>query len=177
MLQLDVAKLREGTDRLDRIIQPAAVPPEQDYTIAAPVVLDATVTRDKARVRIAGRATTTLELACSRCVEPFPVPVDAVFDLVYLPAAEAPKDGDEIEVGDEDINTAFYTDGVIDLAELVHEQLYLVLPMKPLCRDDCQGLCAVCGANRNTTTCTCEPRWEDPRLAGLKALLNEKHDA
>jgi uncharacterized protein len=177
MLQLDVAKLREGANRLERVIEPAALPPEEDYKVAAPVTLDATASRDKGKVRIAGRVTTTLELACSRCVETFPVPVDATFDLLYLPVTEAPKAGEEVEVGDEDINTAFYSDGVIDLADLVHEQIYLALPMKPLCREDCQGLCPVCGVNRNTTACTCEPRWEDPRLAGLKALLNEKHDA
>ena len=83
----------------------------------------------------------------------------------------------EVEVADEDINTAYYQHGQIDLAELIHEQLYLVLPMKPLCKDDCQGLCPVCGANRNTTACTCETTWTDPRLAGLKALLNENDDA
>jgi len=104
------------------------------------------------------------------------VPVDAAFDLLYLPAAEAPDD-DEIEVAEEDINTAFYRDGSIDLGEMIHEQLYLALPMKPLCREDCKGLCPLCGANWNTTTCTCEVRWEDPRLAGLKALLKDNDDA
>lgn len=177
MLALDVARLREGTDRLDREIAPEALTREQDYRVIAPVVLDATVTRAKSRVEIAGEVRTTLELACSRCLEGFPVPVSASFDLVYLPSDEAPAGTDETEVSDEEINTAYYKDGRIDLAELVHEQLYLALPMKPLCHEDCRGLCPVCGANRNTTDCTCEPRWTDPRLAGLKALLNENDDA
>jgi uncharacterized protein len=128
-------------------------------------------------VTIAGTARTTLELNCSRCLDGFQVPVAAEFDLRYLPAAEAPTAGDELEVADEDINTAYYRDGQIDLAELVHEQLYLALPMKPLCKDECLGLCAVCGANRNTAPCACEHKWTDPRLAGLKALLNENDDA
>jgi DUF177 domain-containing protein len=46
-----------------------------------------------------------------------------------------------------------------------------------LCRDDCQGLCPVCGANRNTIDCSCEVRWEDPRLAVLKALLKDDDHA
>jgi len=83
----------------------------------------------------------------------------------------------ETELAEEDINTAFYRDGVIDLGELLHEQFYLTLPMKPLCREDCKGLCPVCGANWNQTTCACERRWEDPRLAGLKALLKDNDDA
>jgi hypothetical protein len=50
------------------------------------------------------------------------------------------------------------------------------LPMKPLCRVDCKGLCPNCGTNLNDTTCDCEIRWEDPRLAGLKALMNRDKD-
>jgi uncharacterized protein len=177
MLALDVAKLREGTGRLDRTIQPGDLAEEQDYRLAEPVVLDASVTRSKAKVEIEGQARTTLELVCSRCLEGYTAPVAASFDLIYLPTDDAPVQTEDVEVADEDINTAHYRDGQIDLGELVHEQLYLTLPMKPLCREACQGLCPVCGANRNTTTCACETRWTDPRLAGLKALLNENDDA
>ncbi len=177
MLALDVASLREGSTRLDRHIAPEAMPREEDYRVLAPVVLEATVNRTRAQVGIAGQATTTLELSCSRCLEGFPVPVTTTFDLAYLPSDQAPVGSGEVEVADEDINTAYYQHGQIDLAELIHEQLYLVLPMKPLCKDDCQGLCPMCGANRNTTACTCEATWTDPRLAGLKALLNENDDA
>jgi uncharacterized protein len=176
MLLLDVARLREGSDPLERTIAPSALAAEEDYRVAAPVVLEATVAKDKAKVRIVGHATTTLELACSRCLDGYELPVDARFDLLYLPAA-ASSGQEEIEVREEDINTAFYKDGLIDLAELLHEQLYLMLPMKPLCRDNCEGLCPMCGVNRNLTTCSCETRWEDPRFAGLKALLKESDDA
>lgn len=176
MLALDVASLREGTASLDRQVAPDQLPREQDYRVLAPVVLQATATRARRRVRIAGTATTTLELLCSRCLDGYSLPVVATFDLSYLPSDEAPAGG-EVEVADEDINTAYYQHGQIDLAELIHEQLYLMLPMKPLCKDDCQGLCPVCGANRNTTSCTCDATWTDPRLAGLKALLNETDDA
>ena len=177
MLALDVARLREGAESLDRTIQPSALPAEDDYRITAPVVLEAKAVKDKAKVRIVGHATTTLELTCSRCLEGYPLPVDAEFDLMFLPAAEAPGADSETELAEEDINTAFYRGGVIDLGELLHEQFYLTLPMKPLCREDCKGLCPVCGANRNLTTCSCEQRWEDPRLAGLKALLKDNDDA
>jgi DUF177 domain-containing protein len=176
MLLLDVARLREGSDPLERTIAPGDLAAEEDYRVVAPVVLEATVAKDKANVRIVGHASTTLEMACSRCLDGYEVPVDARFDLLYLPAVESPGE-EEVEVRDEDINTAFYRDGSIDLAELLHEQLYLMLPMKPLCRENCQGLCPLCGVNRNVTTCSCEARWEDPRFAGLKALLKESDDA
>jgi uncharacterized protein len=48
----------------------------------------------------------------------------------------------------------------------------LALPMKPLCRADCQGLCPACGANRNVAPCTCAPKPPDPRLAVLRDLAS-----
>jgi uncharacterized protein len=49
------------------------------------------------------------------------------------------------------------------------------LPMKPLCRDDCRGLCPVCGIDRNRHSCRCTREWEDPRLAALKQLKSVHH--
>jgi uncharacterized protein len=46
--------------------------------------------------------------------------------------------------------------------------------MKPLCREDCRGLCSECGTNLNSGACACAPAWEDPRLAPLKALVTPK---
>jgi uncharacterized metal-binding protein YceD (DUF177 family) len=100
MLALDVATLREGTSRLARQIEPDAMPRDEDYRVLAPVILEATVSRSKARVGIAGQATTTLELSCSRCLEGFAVPVAASFDLAYLPVDEAPIGSGEAEVAD-----------------------------------------------------------------------------
>jgi len=96
--------------------------------------------------------------------------VDAALDVRYLPASELSSD-DEREVAEEDVDISYYTDDQIDLIELLREQFYLALPMKPLCREDCRGLCPQCGVNRNTGTCECEPGWEDPRLAPLKGLI------
>ena len=177
MLALDVATLRDGTDRLDRTIPADALAADEDYRILAPVALRATVTRHRQTVHLAGGVSARLELSCSRCLEGYPQDVTTEFDLRYLPASERPAAAADAEVADEDIDTAYYDEGRIDLAELVHEQLQLPLPMKPLCREHCKGLCPACGANRNVTDCSCDVTWTDPRLAGLKALLNETDDA
>jgi len=62
-------------------------------------------------------------------------------------------------------------DGWLDLTPLLREQAWVALPMKPLCRPDCKGLCPQCGANLNLESCTCESVKIDPRLALLKDLL------
>jgi uncharacterized protein len=87
----------------------------------------------------------------------------------YLPESQSSGEG-EREVAEEDLDTSFYRDDQIDLNEVLREQFYLALPMKPLCREDCEGLCPKCGTNLNTGTCTCATQWEDPRLAPLRNL-------
>ena len=68
------------------------------------------------------------------------------------------------------MDISFYQDDQIDLTELLREQFYLALPMKPLCRDDCRGLCLQCGVNRNTAPATAKPAGGS-RLAPLKGLI------
>ncbi len=65
---------------------------------------------------------------------------------------------------------------MIDLGQMIEEQFYLALPMKPLCHADCKGLCANCGTNLNVAACDCQVRWEDPRLAVLKAFIDRTKD-
>ena len=169
-MQLDLTRYRQPEEHFSRTFPPAEVEQEGDaYRIAAPVVLDFDIHKDKEKFRLVGTAKTELELTCSRCLEPFRMPVDAQFDLRFLPASELAGD-DEREVQDEDLDTSYYRDDTIDLNELLREQFYLALPMKPLCRDDCKGLCPQCGTNWNIGTCTCRNEWEDPRLAALKGL-------
>jgi len=170
-MQLDLTRYRQPLNHFSRTFQPDEVGQEGDaYRIVAPVHLDFELHKDKDKFRLVGKAQTELELLCSRCLEPFRMPVDSSFDLRFLPATEMAAD-DEREVQEEDLETSYYRDDQIDLNELLREQFYLALPMKPLCREDCKGLCAQCGTNLNTGTCACAVRWEDPRLAPLKGLI------
>jgi len=170
-MQLDLTRYRQPLNHFSRTFQPGDVGQEGDaYRIVAPVHLDFELHKDKDKFRLVGTAKTELELLCSRCLEPFRMPVDSPFDLRFLPATEIAAD-DEREVQEEDFETSYYRDDQIDLNELLREQFYLALPMKPLCREDCKGLCPQCGTNLNTGTCACAVQWEDPRLAPLKGLI------
>jgi uncharacterized protein len=166
---------------------------DDEFSVLGPVTFKGTLARDGARFQLKGRLTATLQLSCGRCLAPFPQPVDTTVDLTYLPerapvvpakdapkapakSGKAPPVEDEVELQDEDLDTAFYRDHVIDLGEMLREQFYLALPMRPLCRPDCQGLCPNCGIDRNVETCQCQTDWVDPRLSGLKALVTRKTD-
>ncbi len=142
----------------------------RQYRVAGAVTLDLLVRKGGGDYRLSGRIEGKLELDCGRCLEPFRLDAGVDVDLLYLPASENRGDG-EVRIEEEDLSTAFYRDEQIDLKSLVQEQFQLALPMKPLCRTDCRGLCVVCGGNRNTAPCQCVDSWEDPRLAGLKQFL------
>jgi len=175
-MKLDLTRYRQPEEHFSRTFQPADVGQEGEaYRVVAPVHLDFDIQKDKEKFRLVGTVRTELEQPCSRCLEPFRMPVDASFDLRFLPASEMAAD-DEREVQDDDLDTSYYRDDQIDVNELLREQFYLALPMKPLCRDDCKGLCPYCGTNLNLEQCECQVRWEDPRLAGLKALMNRDKD-
>lgn len=170
MLLLNLAKIRTAHERFDFVYpQDTFAADRETFSVAAPVELGFDIHKDKDKFHLIGRVQTTLEMPCSRCLEPFTMPVDATFDLRYQPRTDADDTG-EREVQEDDFSAAFYEDEQIDLGQLMREQFYLVAPMKPLCQDDCRGLCAQCGTNLNKGTCQCAPRWDDPRFAALKAL-------
>jgi len=141
------------------------------YRVIDTATLDLDVRKDGVRFRVVGRLDAALELGCCRCLDPFPWVVGVEVDLSYLPASDNTGEG-EVQIEESDLRTAFYRDDQIDLGQLMHEQFQLALPMKPICRSDCRGLCAVCGGNRNTTACACVAAQNDPRFGVLKSLLN-----
>jgi DUF177 domain-containing protein len=174
---LDLNRLHGQRERVERTFEPSAFDPQdEEYRVAAPVELSMDVQRaGRDAFRVVGHARTRIEMACSRCLEPFETPVDAAFDLRYVPQAENAGEA-EREIAEEDLATAFYREGLLDVGELLREQFQLALPMKPLCSEDCRGLCPVCGANQNRAACDCAPRWEDARLAPLKGLVNRNKE-
>jgi uncharacterized protein len=124
------------------------------------------VSRDGADVMVGGELRASVPLVCGRCVEEFRVEVHPHVDARYMPRPALP--GDATELGADDLDLDFYDNDQLDLATLIETEATLALPMKPLCRLDCRGLCPVCGGNRNVAPCTCETRAPDPRLAALK---------
>lgn len=181
-MKLDISRLRSGTEPVDRTFpQEAFADLKEDFSVVAPTRLTGSVKRDGTAVTLTGRVTSELSVPCSRCLEPFTVPVDATFETRFVPPGEFAEatadtaDSGEIEgAGDGPVmGLAEYRDETIDLDEAVREQFFLALPMKPLCREECLGLCPVCGTNRNREQCGCKQEWVDPRLAALANLKKQ----
>jgi uncharacterized protein len=189
---LDISRLRTAAQDVNRQIGPEAFADlKDDFRVVGPTDVVGTVRREKGTsVLLEVRVSSVMEMTCGRCLEPFTVPVYVDVTTRFVPpadfakvtaetaaragrlkAGEADEDNDEgvsAPDGEDVVGLSEYRDDQIDLGEVVREQLYLALPMKPLCREDCKGLCPVCGVNRNRETCTCQQEWVDPRMAELK---------
>jgi uncharacterized protein len=167
---LDLSRLRGDVEHLDRRYEAGAFTlGDEDFRLVSPAHLVGDVRPDKRRIRLTGRLEATLECDCSRCLEPFRVPVSAPIDTLFLPA-DANVGVDEREVREDDLGVSYYREESIDLGEVMREQFILALPMKPVCSEECRGLCPVCGVNRNREDCGGHEGWVDPRLEPLLKL-------
>jgi len=120
------------------------------------------LTRTAQGLYAAGSLHATTRLECVRCLTPFDQPLAAAFDDLFVyPPTKAPE-----------ALLSIPETGLLDLNPLTREYLLLDVPLRPLCRDDCRGLCPECGANRNEVDCGHGAEETDPRLAGLRALLD-----
>ena len=131
---------------------------------------------DDTHVFAAGEFTGEVTVACGRCVSPVKLPIQETLRVTFMPSSELPadeeSDDDEdegAEVGEDDLDVFPYDGESVDLEPLFREQFVLAVPFAPLCREDCKGLCAQCGIDKNTGTCSCEAPL-DPRLAGLQRI-------
>ncbi len=105
---------------------------------------------------------------CARCLEEYAFGLDHPFVFVLEPRAAAPSESARLSA--EDLALSYYEGDEIDLTPLVHEQIILALPTRPLCGESCRGLCPRCGANLNAGACGCPAAPPDLRLAVLHTL-------
>ena len=132
-----------------------------------PLDWSASAERAGDEIRVAGSLNTSLELACSRCLEPARVTINKPFDLFFRQRDEEMFDEDEIELSERDTRTGFFTGTQLAIGDILREQILLALPMKVLCAIDCKGLCPQCGMNLNSGSCNCPKENFSPHMDTL----------
>src|SRR5262249_47196966 len=118
------------------------------------VALSGTLRRADPDVVFRGRVAASVSLSCSRCLAPFRLEVVGDCSRIYRAGPLGPRPG-EGEMKEEDLALTPFDGARINLEEIAEEQIYLMIPLKPLCRETCQGLCPHCGADRNLANCRC----------------------
>jgi uncharacterized protein len=106
---------------------------------------------------------------CGRCLESYSFTLNQAFAFVLSPEPARSERGAE-ELHSAELGLSYYSGDEVDLAPLIAEQVMLALPTRPLCGEDCRGLCDHCGANRNRESCDCSTESGDPRMAIFRTL-------
>jgi len=122
-------------------------------------------------VLVQGRLHAQATLTCSRCLEPVAVPLDVDLEEIFTPTIDV-LTGRPVQSEEED--RALWIDDrhLLDLGEVLRQDVLVALPMHVVCREECRGLCPVCGQNLNQGSCGCTPE-PDARWAALLDLLKE----
>lgn len=112
-------------------------------------------------IQVEGEISFSIVSPCARCLDRVESSLKPIINLTLLPYKPEIK---EDEIGDYES----YDGNEIDLGGYLREIIAISLPVKILCSEQCRGLCQNCGVNLNSTTCSCEEGWIDPRLAALR---------
>jgi uncharacterized protein len=86
------------------------------------------------------------------------VRLDSTLTVSYVEKDDRPGAVEEDEDGADDVDLLHFSGGVIDLGPAIRDEILLSMPLGPLCKEDCAGICALCGGNRNLSPCDCESR-------------------
>ncbi|MBI4312945.1 MAG: DUF177 domain-containing protein [Chloroflexi bacterium] len=123
-------------------------------------------------VWVRGDFRATVECACSRCLRSYPATVSFHFDETYYPTLDIAS-GVAITLPDgAEADAAIDNHHILDISEAIRQNIILGLPMKPLCKPACAGICARCGRDMNESPCACPQDTGDPRWAALKDPLS-----
>jgi uncharacterized protein len=141
-----------------------------DGAVPIPVEGDITLIRTDAGILTIADLDSTVAVTCSRCLEPAQIPLRIHVEEEYYPTIDVVTGA---RLPDPDELTPFVIDEhhILNLCEAARQQLVLAEPMQPLCKEDCAGLCPVCGRDRNVGACTCPESGTDARWVALGDLL------
>jgi len=170
-VKIRVKELREGFNPY-RVERKGSIgdPPE-----FADLSGDLVIEKCGTTLRVRGALSFTALQECSRCLNDFECAVSQPLELFYRTGKlEDALVGKEAELTSDDLNVIAYRGNEIDLWPDLREAMVLALPMKPLCSEDCRGICPTCGKDLNNGECRCGKRSMDPRWEGLLKLEGKK---
>ena len=151
---LDLGTLRPGIDR-EEVVASAAelglLQPEWREQVRGSFVVE----RSGERVAVRGSVTTRAHVECVRCLRELDLPLEA--PLVLYAERTGSTSREEQEQLEREDHMLFHDGRRLDLREMVRELMLLELPITPICREDCPGLCPKCGADLSLGPCDCSP--------------------
>jgi uncharacterized protein len=142
---------------------------DSEVRLIGPGEVTGRIRRAGREVELQGELRAKLEAVCGRCLQPVELPISTAFTERFVQAVGWGSE-EQHELSPEDLNVAVFDGEAIDLDDLVREELLLAMPANVLCRENCLGLCPVCGNDRNMRECQCGDQEVDSRWQKLKEL-------
>jgi len=147
-------------------------PAVRELHVKGPVIGSFKIRKMGQQVLVRGNVSGEVLLTCARCLSDFTAGIMEDVDIELRPALDLERAAPERELGSDDLNVEFFRGDALDVGHLAAEQISLCIPMKPLCQEDCSGICPECGVDRTLGTCGCRPD-TDPRWSALKELKDQ----
>lgn len=124
----------------------------------SPVKVEGTVTNVNGDFCVYAKGCAEVQMSCSRCLKPVNRNVKFNVDEIFSSTGK-------------DEETEAFTGNIIELSSVVKKCILFSLPMKVVCREDCKGLCPVCGKDLNEGSCNCSTEYINPKFEGLRSLF------
>jgi uncharacterized protein len=126
-------------------------------------------------IEVTGHVNTVVNMSCARCLAPVSTPLEVDVQLCYSGSKDEDVDDiEDVELHSEALGLIPFSGQEIDLRSDLEQEIVMALPQQLLCRESCQGLCPVCGANQNNQQCVCEKPVLHAGLAALKDFKVEQ---
>jgi len=165
MIKINVAEIRRhltGKKLLQFDAEPAELEiAETELPVDGKIRIDGEISNVGDVLLLQARVSARVNRVCSRCLKEFTADSAAEVVEKYYPSGSPGVENDAY----------VYEADIVDITEPLRESLLLAEPLKVLCKENCLGICPVCGADRNVHSCSCDTRIIDPRLAALKQFI------
>ena len=175
-MYLSIKEMEVRKVRFDETFEPGQIDfSDAGVSQAGPLHVQGTaelLANTEGEVRFRGDLRVDMRAECDRCLGEVLFPLETKLDLFYRPMSFIARE-EEIELDEGEAEIGFYEGEGIELEEILHEQILLLLPMQKICREDCKGICPLCGKNRNEAACDCKPVALDDRWKALRDVVSD----
>ncbi len=168
-LRIRISQLSEGIHNYQFISHPSEIGLAENFDSS--INVDASLEKTKRQLYLRTHVATNATFQCDRCADSFLLPIQTSYNLCYL------YDENETEnVAEDDVRTIHIGTPYLELADDVRDFLLLAVPMKLVCKENCEGLCPHCGTHRNRNRCDCAEEPTDSRFDVLRTLITENNN-
>lgn len=170
---IELFDIGDATRKFEFSLAPEAIDLEQENArLIDAAVVTGELKKGIAQTDVKGEIRARVAVECARCLQPVEKDLEISFAAVFVQPEDLTPEEKETQLTTTDLDVSTIENDKIDLNEIVREQIILNTPDQTFCREDCQGLCDQCGANRNVVNCKCRENEIDPRWNALRNLKN-----